>query len=586
MDFVFFAKMPKSKSKDQEHGVHLHASVINDVSTGTPGILANELGTEEDGLLEEPSSDGYGTVQKDTKSTSHFALPKPQFIAVIGSLYMASFLAALDTTVVTTLLAVIASDLDAVNNIGWVATAYLLSCSAFQPLFGKLSDIFGRRVLLIICCGFFAVGCCICVTDNLWLLVFGRFITGCGGSGLTTLGTITMSDLIPLRDRGLFQGLANIAFGLGAASGGIIGGLISDSFGWKWVFLLQVPLAIIVGTAIFLNLKLPEGSPGLGASGADFQEKLKRVDFLGSFFLVSSLMLYLVAASLGGQKFAFSSKTFIGLVILALALLLAFIYTEKYISAEPIIPINIMTERTVMSSSMANWFYTMGVYSYLFYVPFYFQTVMGLSATESGERLVPNFFAVAVGSVGAGLYMRRTGRYYTLTVLVGIVSLAGMTRMLTLSRDDSILKQFTIMLPPGLGYSCILTVTLLALIASVPAKYQACTTSIQYTFRATGSTLGVSIASAIFQTVTASNLSSSIHRVVEDPKLAEKILKRALESADYVKEVSPEVAEVIRGAYERGCRGTFLFSTVTIGVGYVTSLFMREHVLHTSIERD
>ncbi|QEO23340.1 hypothetical_protein [Candidozyma auris] len=141
----------------------------------------------------------------------------------------------MDTTVVTTLLTVIASELDAVQNIGWIATAYLLSCSAFQPLFGKLSDIFGRKSLLVLCCGFFAVGCCICVTNNLWLLVFGRFVTGIGGSGLTTLGTITMSDLIPLRDRGVYQGLANIFFGLGAASGGVIGGVVSDLFGWRWV---------------------------------------------------------------------------------------------------------------------------------------------------------------------------------------------------------------------------------------------------------------------------------------------------------------------------------------------------------------
>ncbi|PYD08100.1 EmrB/QacA family drug resistance transporter, partial [Pseudomonas syringae pv. syringae] len=176
-----------------------------------------------------------------------YALPKPQLITVISCLYMAAFLAAMDTTVVTTLLTVIASELDAVQNIGWIATAYLLSCSAFQPLFGKLSDIFGRKSLLVLCCGFFAVGCCICVTNNLWLLVFGRFVTGIGGSGLTTLGTITMSDLIPLRDRGVYQGLANIFFGLGAASGGVIGGVVSDLFGWRWVFILQVPLAVTVG---------------------------------------------------------------------------------------------------------------------------------------------------------------------------------------------------------------------------------------------------------------------------------------------------------------------------------------------------
>uniref|UniRef100_A0A0L0NUS6 Major facilitator superfamily (MFS) profile domain-containing protein n=1 Tax=Candidozyma auris TaxID=498019 RepID=A0A0L0NUS6_CANAR len=576
-----------------DNKLHLQPTLIKDASTGSAGVLASELAAEEDGLVTERAlnSHSYGAVDsaKQLPSPSpelKYALPKPQLITVISCLYMAAFLAAMDTTVVTTLLTVIASELDAVQNIGWIATAYLLSCSAFQPLFGKLSDIFGRKSLLVLCCGFFAVGCCICVTNNLWLLVFGRFVTGIGGSGLTTLGTITMSDLIPLRDRGVYQGLANIFFGLGAASGGVIGGVVSDLFGWRWVFILQVPLAVTVGVAIMWNLTLPAGSPGLGATGDDFRKKLKRVDFVGSFFLVSSLMLILLAASLGGKTLAYSSKGFIGILVVALALLVAFVYTEKYISLEPILPIDVMLERTVLSSSLANWFYTMGVFAYLFYVPLYFQTVMDMSATQSGERLVPNFFAISTGSVCAGLYMRKTGKYYAITVLVGILALLGMTQILTLSRSSSLFKQFTIMLPSGFAYSCLITVTLLSLIASVPAKYQACTTSIQYTFRATGSTLGVSIASAVFQGVTRALLSSTIRDVIKDPKLANKVLQHALDNTNYVKEVAPEVAEVIRNAYERGCRGTYVFSTLTIAIGYATSLFMREHVLHTSIDRD
>ena len=183
---------------------------------------------------------------------------------------------------VTTLLTLIASELHAVSNISWIATAYLLSSAAFQPIFGKLSDIFGRKALLLGCSTLFAVGCAICgVADSVLVLVIGRFVTGCGGSGLTSLGTITMSDIIPLRDRGYYQGLANI-FWIRAASGGAIGGLLADWLGWKYVFILQVPLALSV-FAIYFFLNLPEGSPGLGMEG-NVSEKLKRVDFLGSFF--------------------------------------------------------------------------------------------------------------------------------------------------------------------------------------------------------------------------------------------------------------------------------------------------------------
>lgn len=545
---------------------------MEDSSTGTPGIVAE--------LLEHPPRK-YGSVQEE-----RFALPKAQLYTVILSLYMASFLAALDTTVVTTLLTVIASDLNAIGSIGWIATAYLLLCSALQPLFGKLSDIFGRKALLILCCLLFALGCCICVTDSLFLLVFGRFVTGCGGAGLTTLGTITMSDLVSLRDRGLYQGLANVCFGLGAAMGGVVGGVVSDYFGWRYVFVLQVPLAVIVGLAIYFNLNLPEGSPGLGAAGDEFGAKLKRVDFLGSFFLVGLLMLVLTAALAGGKEIAYSLKSFAALVTISALFLGLFIYVEAYVALEPIIPIELMAERTVLLLSLANWFYTMAVYTYLFYVPVFYQTVMDFTATQAGERLIPNFFAVSLGSVGAGLYMKKTGRYYKLTVLVGLLSLYGMWGILRLSPESSLLTQFTVLLPSGLGYSCILTVTLLSLIAAVPVRYQACTTSIQYTFRATGSTLGVAVASAVFQNVAKSELQKRVFELVEDPTKAAQIVQRALESTDYAKGLPKLLREAVKASYLRGCRSTFVFSTFTIVLGYASSLFMREHKLHTSIDRD
>lgn len=584
----------------------LNPNIIKDSSAAEAGIVAGELAAEDEGLINQDTlrSHTYGAFNSTNKSIAlsaneeslgegteaseetQFALPKAQLTLVISSLYMASFLAALDTTVVTTLLTVIASELDAVENIGWIATAYLLSCSAFQPLFGKLSDIFGRKVLLLICCGFFAVGCCICVTDSLFWLVVGRFVTGIGGSGLTTLGTITMSDLIPLRERGVYQGMGNIFFGIGSASGGIIGGAIADTLGWRYVFILQVPLALIVAAAIFIFLNLPDGSPGLGASGSAFKDNLKRVDFLGSFLLVSSLMIILIAASLGGKQIAYNSRTFICLVILSSILLVSFIITEAYISKEPIIPMEIMLVRTVLASSLANWFYTMGTYVNLFYVPLFFEAVMGLTATKSGLRLIPNFFAVSLGSVGAGLYMRRTGRYYKLTVVVGLIALLGMINMIELNSASPPWIQFTVLLLPGFAYSSILTVTLLSLIAAVPVKYQACTTSIQYTFRATGSTLGVAIASAIFQAITRTNLQEKIHSIVSDDKLADKIIRKALENTNYSQEAPTLIKDAIRNSYSLACRGTFIFSALCIALGYVSSLLMKEHVLHTSMNRD
>ncbi|CAH2353903.1 vacuolar basic amino acid transporter 1 [[Candida] railenensis] len=570
---------------------HLHPNTLNDASTGTPGVVAGELAAEEQSLIGHESS-SYGATNPDDVSGADadddkdFAMPKSQVYIVVSSLFMAAYLAALDTTVVTTLLTEIASDLNAISSISWIATAYLLSCSAFQPLFGKLSDIFGRKALLLLCSFSFAIGCFICSTDSLIMIIVGRFITGIGGGGLTSLGTITMSDIVPLRSRGLYQGLANVCFGLGAASGGVLGGFVADKFGWKNVFLLQVPLAVIVGVAIYLNLNLPEGSPGLGAQGVDIKSKLKRVDFLGSSLLVSSLMGIMAAASFGGNEIAYSSATFVILCAVSFALLGGFVYVELYVSPEPVLPLELMADRTVLSSSLTNWFYTMGVFTYLFYIPIYYTSVMGFTATQNGLRLIPNFFGVSFGSVGAGIYMKTTGRYYKLAVLSGFVSLYGVFRIYTITPSISLLDQFTMTIPPGLGYSSILTITLLSLIAAVPAKYQASTTSIQYTFRATGSTLGVSIASAIFQSILKSTLTSRIYQIVSDPNEAKEIISKALENAQYSHVAPKLVQQAIRDSYNDGCKGAFAFTAATVTIGFLCSLFMREHVLHTSINRD
>lgn len=573
----------------------LYPTIIKDASAEGAGIVASQIAAEDEGLISDQTlqSHSYGSISKGPDTTenvaedSDYALPKAKLFTVISSLFMASFLAALDTTVVTTLLSVIASELNAVANISWIATAYLLSCSAFQPLFGKLSDIFGRKILLLLCTAFFAIGCAICATDSLGMLVFGRFVTGLGGSGLTTLGTITMSDLIPLRERGLYQGLANVFYGLGTACGGIMGGYVADSLGWKYVFTLQVPLAILVGLALWMFLELPEGSPGLGAKGSEFKDKLKRVDFQGSFLLVAALICVLLAASMGGREIAYSSKSFLGLVLISVILLGGFIYTEAYISAEPIIPIELLTERTILASSLTNWFYTMAVFTYMYYIPLYFTSVMDLTATESGKRYIPNFFAVSLGSVGAGVYMKRTGRYYKLSAVMGIVSILGVWRIYNITPEISVFTQYTLVLPSGFGYACMLTITLLSLIAAVPVEYQACTTSIQYTFRSTGSTLGVSIASAIFQNILKQKLTTKIHALIpDDYNYAESIIKKALENTSYSSHAPKLVQGAINASYELGCKGAFAFSLATVILGYISSLFIKEHALHTSMNRD
>ena len=563
---------------------------FDDPTSGAPGAVTREILEEENVLLvDSDSAEHYGSTKNHIEPTISNLVPEispTQFLVISISIYLGIFLAAVDTTVVTTILTLVASDLDALPNISWIATAYLLSSSVFQPLWGKLSDIFGRKPPLVLCCIFFAVGCAICNTSSLAVLVLGRFITGLGGSGLTSLGSITFTDIVPLRDRGIYQGIGNIAFGLGAASGGAVGGLIADKLGWRYVFLTQVPLALFVGLCIAFCLNLPPGSPGLGASDHEFVSKLKRVDFVGSLLLVLALMGILTAASFGGREISYTSPTFVVLLVGAVILLVAFAKWENEYAAEPTLPVKLLSTRAVLCTCMTTWFYTMSVFSYLFYIPVYYTSVMGFSATENGSRLVPNFFAVALGSLGAGFHMKKTGKYYKMMLVMDIVSLLGVIRMIGITPQISKFTQFTLFLPSGFAYAWCLTVTLLSLIAAVPSKYQAATTSIQYTFRATGSTLGVAVASAIFQNVLRANLTSTIYGLLPHDKiLAREIIAKALDSTKNVEGFPEVVKEAVRDSYANGCKGSLYFAVASMAVGCFFSIFIEEHVLHSTLER-
>lgn len=544
-------------------------SVYEDSSTSVAGYTVDSVAQKDQNLYRRLS-----VSRRPSLIDEEYDLPKSKVYPIVFSLLTATFLASLDTTVVTTLLIDIASDLNAVSQVSWIATSYLLSCSAFQPLFGKLSDIFGRKNLLIFCSICFAVGCIVSTLDSFIKVSIGRFITGIGGGGLATLGTITMSDIIPLRKRGLFQGMTNISYGIGAASGGAIGGILADKFGWRSVFFIQVPICAVVGFLFWWNLDI-QGSQDEDSS---IMLKIKRIDFLGSGLLVTSLIMIIFAATFGGRTISFDSVIFNGLVIVSILLLIAFTYVELYVSVEPIIPVQLLSERTILASSLANWFYSMSVFSYLFYVPIYFSSVLNFSASENGTRLISNFFGITCGSVSVGYYMKKTGRYYFVSCLYGLLGIIGTARIFLMQSSIGVLDQYSILFLPGAAYACMLTVTLLTLITAVPLKFQASITSIQYTFRSTGSTIGVAIASSVFQLKLKKELNESIIKIVPSD-LANGIIAKALEDAKYANLAPQVVQEAIRESYGKACKGSFFFSLSTMILGYICLLCIKEQPL-------
>ncbi|KAK9473641.1 major facilitator superfamily domain-containing protein [Dipodascopsis tothii] len=502
-------------------------------------------------------------------------LSRSALVTVFCSLYVGVFLSALDGTIVATLLAHIASEFHEFRSVSWIATGYLIAQAAVQPLYGKVSDVFGRKPVVLFSNVLFGVGSVLCgLSNSIWFLVFARVIAGIGGAGLTSMSAITLSDIVPLRQRGLLQGIGNILYGSGAAFGGIVGGIITDRFGWRWTFLSQGPIILLSIAAIYFNLNLPKKHV------ADSGDKLKRIDFLGSLTMVCGLVLFLFAVSIGGSYQPWLSFSVIAPLVISFFFIGAFVYVELYVAAEPVIPLRLLKNRTVAGSSFTSWFLVMVYYAHIFYIAIYSVSVRGVSPTRSGSSLIPHFVASAAGSLACGAVMRSTGRYYRMIILASCSSTIGAILIASVGRETSQLQVMAYMLFPGFGFGVYLTVTLVGLIAAVPREYQAVTTSIQYGFRGIGSTVGVSVASAVFQNVLAAKLTARI-----TGENAAEIIRRVSDSVDEVANLPEDLRDSVIQSYLDSCHAVFYMAVVLIICCAGSSLCMKEYVLHNNVSR-
>nr|QFR37119.1 MFS transporter [Cyberlindnera americana] len=565
----------------------IRKDIVLDPSTEVSGLIASELEQEE--LLNDPTYNAISDVESQLDEDN---LSQSRINLIIASMSVGVFLAAMDGTVVTTLVSRIASEFDSLPKLSWIGTAYLLSSATFQPLYGKLSDIFGRKSLLLFSNLTFALGCAICSSaTNVNILIAGRFISGIGGGGLTSLSSITTSDVVPLKDRGVYQGITNIAFACGSGAGSLLGGIFVNHEetlgGWRGAFAIQVPITLVSTVAIYKFLALPKGSPGLGVSGSDITKKLRLIDWYGSLTLIVFLLSFLSAASLGGKELSYSSPEFLGLVIVTISFLALFIFAESKAIA-PILPLHFMKIPTVAGVSISLLCFCMTNFAIYFILPIYYTTVFNLNSQQIGWRFAPNFFTIIAGSLGAGYYMKSTGKYYHLLLISGVVAVFGTLRVAWINPSYTTFEQYVLLITMGMGISVIITATLLALIAAVPHEHQAATTSISYLFRSCGSTLGVAIGSAIMTRRLDSELFERVmvFRNEHTEKELLHIIDRASHNTEYVNQAAPEfVREALITAYAVSTKYAFEWCAVSAVIGFLALFLIKEYTLHGTLTR-
>jgi MFS family permease len=536
-------------------------------------ILANPFVDEESPLLRDnqpnPPSDASPTeetVLVDEPSTK-------RLVVILGSVYVGVFLGALDSTIIATLSAPISTSFSSLSLLSWLVSAYLIANAACQPLAGRLTDIFSRRTGLVVSNLLFAAGNLICgLAESEWTMIAGRVVAGMGGGGLMAIATFVASDLVPLRKRGMVQGIGNICFGSGAGLGGLFGGWVNDTWGWRYAFLSQVPLVIISGTLVFFTVKTPPKKSD--------KSKLSRVDFSGSFALLVTLVLLLLGLTSGGNIVPWSHPLVLIPLPLSAVALGVFVWIETRWAKEPVLPINLLLNRTVAAACLTNWFTTMAAFMGTFYIPIFFQ-VKGLSATASGMRLIPQSIGGSIGSLGAGLIMNHTGKYKVLGLSSIGSFILGIALLNTLTFETPEGPSFLYLFFIGGGYGSMLTVTLLAAISSVSHDHQAVVTSATYAFRSTGSTIGVTVASAVYQNL----LLSSLHRRFDGFEGAEDEIRRIRDSLEELQHLPDGWSEGVYQAYGIALRGVFATGLALAVLGMIAASFMREHKLHSTISR-
>ncbi|BEJ10924.1 hypothetical protein CspHIS471_0103460 [Cutaneotrichosporon sp. HIS471] len=531
----------------------------------------------------------------DSEPDKHYnlaGLTPTNFWLLCFSMWSCAFLSAFDGTIVATLLGPISSAFNATNLASWLGTAYLLSVCCFTPIYGRLCDIIGRQPSMLISLFFFSLGNVLCaVAPNMNFLIAARAIAGIGGGGLTSVGSTILSDIVPISYRGIFQGYGNIMFGMGSGLGAPLGGIINDHMGWRWAFYLQIPLLIIAGAMIWFKVQYTVGTPSSsGAATPEVQvsiwKKLRRIDWLGSLTLAVFIGLALLAVTLVTSSvdpeiaYRWSDNLIVGMFIGSAIFFCIFIYVELFVSAEPILPVELLSQRTPVAVAINNFTVSLLSFAVMYSVPLFFMAVRLMSPSNAGAHLIPNSILGSLGSLGVGFAVRSTGRYYWLTVICGTFSILSSFLLSTWDEHTSEFWLWTSFGPMYFSLGAVTTLTIVALIADIGREHVAVATSLSYMFRTTGQVLGVSLSGALTQAV----LQRELERRITGPG-AQKIITKIRESSDSIRGLPPVQQAAAIASYQKALHAVFICAIIASTIGVISSMGIREIDMNAALHK-
>jgi EmrB/QacA subfamily drug resistance transporter len=419
---------------------------------------------------------------------------------VFAGLMLVLLMAALDQTIVSTALPTIVGDLGGLSHISWVVTAYLLAQTAVTPIYGKLGDLYGRKIVLQVALVVFLMGSALCgLSQSLTELIVFRGIQGLGGGGLMVGTMAAIGDVVSPRERGRYQGIFGAVFGLASVIGPLLGGLLTTSLSWRWIFYVNLPIGVLAFSVLAATLPSRR------------EEAHHRIDYLGAAVLAAALSDIVLLCTLGGTDYAWGSPQIIGLGVLAVALVAAFVLVEHR-AAEPVLPPRLFRDRVFSVTSAIGLVVGFALFGSVTYLPLFLQVVLGASPTGSGLQILPLMGGLLITSISSGQLISRTGRYRPFPIAGTAIMVVGLVLLSTMDPHTTRIAASGYMFVLGLGLGLVMQVLVLAVQNAVEYKDLGVATSGATLFRSIGGAVGTAVLGSIFSNRLSSELAAVIPR--------------------------------------------------------------------------
>jgi EmrB/QacA subfamily drug resistance transporter len=484
-----------------------------------------------------------------------------EVLGILSGVLLGMFLAALDQTIVATALPTIAGELQGTEHLSWIVAGYLLTSTASTPVYGKLSDLYGRRALFRFAIVLFVVASVLCaVAQSMTQLILARALQGLGGGGLITMAQAIIADIISPRERGRYQAYISGVWAVASVGGPVLGGVFADYLSWRWVFWINLPLGL--GALVIAHLSLRRLPP----------RRLSRpLDYVGAILLMSAVSVLLLMTSWGGVVAPWTSPLILGLALGGLTLGALFVFQELR-AAEPLLPPRLFVDRVVRVANAASFITSMAMFGATVFLPVFLQLVMGISASRSGMLVIPLMGGTVIGAYSAGQVMRRTGRYKRLPLAGLTVAALAFLLFATATATTPAALPMLYMAMIGFGFGLVMPSMLVSVQnAAEPRDIGAATSSIAF-FRSLGGSFGVAALWSVLLVAFADALPAG-------SAFGPEVLRGGPEA---LAGIAPETRALLTEALTSAFHVVFLVSAALAVTAFLVTLRLEDRPLRTS----